>query len=270
MNFYQWLAIEGKSDSTILKYIGALNGRLSTWAHQHVQISSRIGSIYDPAEFAALSVKLQLTQEYVTCNKKGHGMYGAALMQYQRYLDYVNSAEFQSHKDGPYIDELAPMTAQYIGFVPNSVEDGRRRVLKMLVERRGQPKFRRELIKFYYARCAITGSTVLPILEAAHITPYLGISTNEVSNGLLLRADVHTLWDLGLIAVEPDSLRVRLSSTVNDPDYVKLAGKILTRPNNGSADPSPHALSQHSLNRTDRIPSSMDCRLSSHRPYNRT
>jgi putative restriction endonuclease len=48
----------------------------------------------------------------------------------------------------------------------------------------------------------------------AHIMPYMGPATNDVQNGLLLRADVHTLFDLGLIAVEPDPLEVLVTPSV--------------------------------------------------------
>ena len=64
---------------------------------------------------------------------------------------------------------------------------------------RAPHKFRDALIGAYAGRCAITGCSVLDILEAAHITPYLGPDTNHVTNGLLLRADLHTLFDTCLL-----------------------------------------------------------------------
>lgn len=68
---------------------------------------------------------------------------------------------------------------------------------------------------------------VTALLEAAHITPYLGPDTNSITNGLLLRADLHTLWDLGLIAVNPSTRMVWVSPSVNDPTYQALSGTIL-------------------------------------------
>jgi hypothetical protein len=62
------------------------------------------------------------------------------------------------------------------------------------------------------------------ILEAAHVTPYLGPPTNSVSNGLLLRADIHTLWDLRLIAIDPNSMTVSVNPGLHDPSYQALAG----------------------------------------------
>jgi hypothetical protein len=54
----------------------------------------------------------------------------------------------------------------------------------------------------------VTGYSLPDVLEAAHIEPYLGTASNHVENGLLLRADIHILFDLNFIAVNPDSLTI--------------------------------------------------------------
>jgi putative restriction endonuclease len=54
----------------------------------------------------------------------------------------------------------------------------------------------------YSGRCAITDCEIDDVLEAAHISPYSGRSSDQVCNGLLLRADVHTLFDCGLLAFD--------------------------------------------------------------------
>ena len=86
-------------------------------------------------------------------------------------------------------------------FDPANTKDERDRTLREIVQRRGQPKFRYDLIAAYGGKCAVTGCDVLQALEAAHISPYLGEQSNHVSNGLLLRADIHTLFDLNLFAI---------------------------------------------------------------------
>ncbi len=55
----------------------------------------------------------------------------------------------------------------------------------------------------YEHRCVVTGCTVIAVLEAAHIRPYRRPEDNDVKNGLLLRADIHTLFDLNLLGIEP-------------------------------------------------------------------
>lgn len=93
-------------------------------------------------------------------------------------------------------------------FDPTTLEDARVRTLANIVRRQGQAAFRGQLLTLYGNRCAISNCAVEPVLEAAHITPYLGPKTNHPHNGLLLRSDLHTLLDLKLIAVDADPMTV--------------------------------------------------------------
>jgi hypothetical protein len=77
--------------------------------------------------------------------------------------------------------------------------------------RKGQYKFRKDLLEAYNGRCAITGCEIEEALEAAHIIPYCLTKNNTVLNGLLLRADLHTLFDFNLILVDPDTRIIYLS-----------------------------------------------------------
>jgi putative restriction endonuclease len=65
-------------------------------------------------------------------------------------------------------------------------------------------------------------------LEAAHIRPYRGFLDNHVENGLLLRADLHTLFDLDLIGIEPFTLTVHLNPAVSRGEYQRLHGCALS------------------------------------------
>jgi hypothetical protein len=130
-------------------------------------------------------------------------------------------------------------------FDPKDVEDGRRRVLAAVLRRQGQPAFRRALLKAYGSKCAMTNSRTPWVLEAAHITPYMGASTNTLPNGLLLRADIHTLFDLGLISIDPDKREIRVSKMLAGSGYSKLDGRKLTEPKVASSRPSAAALKEH-------------------------
>jgi predicted restriction endonuclease len=79
-------------------------------------------------------------------------------------------------------------------------------------------------------------------LEAAHITPYKGARTSVVENGLLLRGDIHTLYDLYLIAIDPETLTIRVSERLRNTEYLEFEGRPL-----GLRDinPSSRALSVH-------------------------
>jgi hypothetical protein len=94
-------------------------------------------------------------------------------------------------------------------------------------------------------RCQIPGCDAVVALEAAHISPYMGELTNHVQNGLLLRADLHSLFDLGLISVDPASMRVVLSEKLQKTQYGKLAGCRIELPENPQYGPNPDALKQH-------------------------
>jgi len=112
-------------------------------------------------------------------------------------------------------------------YVPRFV-DSRESVQRQIRARRGQQKFRDQLRWRYGNRCAVTGCAVLDILEAAHIIPYRGADDNNVENGLLLRTDIHTLFDLDLLGIEPEGLRLVLHPRlVHDPHYADLDGRLL-------------------------------------------
>jgi len=120
--------------------------------------------------------------------------------------------------------------------------DARIRVIKQAVARRGQPKFRSKLMKAYSGRCAVTGYEAEAALEAAHLRPYRGPESNTVSNGLLLRADIHTLLDLGLVAFNPQTRKVVVSLLLAGTRYESLSGRLLAEPSQESQRPSQHAL----------------------------
>jgi putative restriction endonuclease len=130
-------------------------------------------------------------------------------------------------------------------FDPRGIIDARERVIAQIVLRRGQPEFRRQLLEAYNSQCAISRCSVTEALEAAHITPFRGSTTNRVENGLLLRADIHTLFDLGLLAVDPDSMTVLVSGQLAGSTYAELSGRALHVPIEMSLRPSIEALRVH-------------------------
>lgn len=107
------------------------------------------------------------------------------------------------------------------------VAEGKRVEQVLRVIREGQAEFRKRLITHYGAVCMVTGTAQASVIDAAHIVPYNGASTNALSNGLLLRKDIHALFDAGLLTIGPD-LIVYVSAGVDDPFYRSLDGKDLT------------------------------------------
>lgn len=130
-------------------------------------------------------------------------------------------------------------------FNPNSVEDARRWINASIVRRQGQGAFRAAVLSAYAGRCAISACGVAEALEAAHIFRYLGTETNVVTNGLLLRGDLHTLYDLGLLAIDPSSMNVLLAPKLIGSEYGPLAGTVIRLPANEADHPNRTALAMH-------------------------
>lgn len=130
-------------------------------------------------------------------------------------------------------------------FDPLSVEDTREKIMAAVHRRSAQGAFRALVLAAYEGACAITGCEVVGVLEAAHITPYRGTVTNHVSNGLLLRADLHTLFDLGLIGVEPNTMTIVVSPKLAGSEYADLAGTKLRLPGSAAHHPSCAAFKVH-------------------------
>lgn len=134
---------------------------------------------------------------------------------------------------------------QGITFDPKDIADARKRVTADIVRRRGQPAFRKALMGAYDSACAITGCNLPAVLEAAHIYPYKGGHTNVLSNGILLRADIHTLFDLRLIAIESEKMVIRISPELIGTDYATLDGSSVRLPKQVSDRVSAEALDWH-------------------------
>lgn len=124
--------------------------------------------------------------------------------------------------------------------------DERKRIAASIVVRRGQRAFREDLLVAYERKCAFSEVALKDVLEAAHIRPYLGEKSNDVTNGLLLRADLHTLFDLGLIGVNPETWNIILSARVSEiPVYRHLATKKLRLPIREEFHPNRASLAEH-------------------------
>ena len=137
----------------------------------------------------------------------------------------------------------AASAAEGTEFDPKDETEGKKYLTRSIAVRRGQQKFRSALLKAYGSECCISGCKVEQILEAAHIYPYEGTSTNLPSNGLLLRSDLHMLFDLGLIRIDSASLAVQVHEDArDDPAYGKFHGLVIKQV---VPEPSKKSLKHH-------------------------
>lgn len=144
--------------------------------------------------------------------------------------------------DAPEFDRLVDALEASRAPEPEALAEGRRRRLAEVTARQGQADFRRRLLEAYGGRCAITGCDTEAALQAAHISPYDGPATNRVTNGLLLRADVHNLFDRGLIWID-DQLRIRVKAEA--AHYTRRSGDKLHLPARTADHPDAAALRAH-------------------------
>ncbi|MFE5191914.1 HNH endonuclease [Streptomyces sp. NPDC056628] len=97
--------------------------------------------------------------------------------------------------------------------------------------RKGQPAFRKQLLEVFGEVCAFTGPAPVQALEAAHLYSYAANGRHHKGGGLLLRRDLHRLFDLGLIAVSPQTKTLHVADALKAyPDYAKLNDSPLTVP----------------------------------------
>ena len=165
------------------------------------------------------------------------------------YVSHTGSepADFVLKREMDEVGEAAAEAEAVGAFDPTNPEDARKRLMAAIVRRQGQPTFRRGLLRAYCGQCAISGCQIVEVLEAAHIVPYRGAHTNDVRNGLLLRADLHTLFDLGLIAIDAKSKTVIVALPLRVTDYGLFHGKAIRLPAANADHPSAEALDLHRI-----------------------
>lgn len=118
-----------------------------------------------------------------------------------------------------------------------------------ITPRLGQGAFRILVTDTYERRCAITRERTLPALEAAHIRPFSIGGEHDASNGLLLRSDIHSLFDEGYVTVTKEH-RFEVSKKIkeefdNGREYYKLDGETIFLPKKVSQRPDPDLLQWH-------------------------
>ena len=117
----------------------------------------------------------------------------------------------------------------------------------------GQGAFRVQLTDAYHRRCSITGEKTLPVLEAAHIKPFSESGPNHIANGILLRADIHKLYDSGYLTFTND-YKVEVSHKIkeefeNGREYYRLHGhELLILPKNSLNKPNSNYIEWHNNN----------------------
>lgn len=198
--------IDGNPVPTVKAYAGT-----SQWAqHDFLMVNGRR---YPLKIIGAIAHRLATGKELGT----GH----ANTIMFTRALASLGFQKAEDGADEPVLQELRQRLEDEQEYRALTNGDARLRTLRAIAQRQGGRAFREALLRAYDGRCAVTGCDVPEALEAAHIVSYQGAHTDLVSNGLLLRADIHTLFDLHLIAVDPSTLQLRVSATIRHHDHAE-------------------------------------------------
>lgn len=133
--------------------------------------------------------------------------------------------------------------------MPLAVPGARFGLPRLVVPRAGQQAFKSLVLTSYHRRCAITGSKVEPALQAAHIRPVASHGEHRVDNGLLLRSDVHTLFDRGYLGID-ERHRLQVSRRLredfdNGVEFYERAGRVIELPDRRVDRPSREAVQWH-------------------------
>jgi putative restriction endonuclease len=177
---------------------------------------------------------------YTTDEPEGRGLWDAA----QSYLqpELISAQRYPGASEAP--------SAQFVRETPLPSGWGQPSLIR---PRLGQGAFRIVVTDNYDRRCAVTGERTLPALDAAHIRPYAEHGEHEPRNGLLLRRDIHSLFDRGYVTVTPDhhfevSRRIR-DEFENGRDYYAMHGRSVRIPSAEHQQPDPASLTWHNERR---------------------
>lgn len=155
MTFDEWLRLEGLSESSVLKYAGAIEGPLSEWAARAGLAAENIKSIGSQSKFDALAIEIRKLPVFEERNSTGHNMYSSALNKYSEFLSECAVASIDED-----IEEI----------VTSPAIDATQKV-RLVNARIGQGQFRQELVE-HWKQCAVTGFRTTSMLVASHIKPW--------------------------------------------------------------------------------------------------
>jgi hypothetical protein len=171
--------------------------------------------------------------------------------------DLVRSRGFPAPEDAPVAPGPATPPAHEPGAAPTPPPTDPppgvpEHVWQEIRSRQGQGAFRAGLLKAYGGKCCLTDCDAQEAVEAAPIEPHALNALQDVTNGLLLRADVHTLFDLGLLRIRPDTLDVVLAPSIASGCCASLAGRKVRLPTAPVMWPSPEKVRERWQRDQDR------------------
>jgi putative restriction endonuclease len=203
VNFKEWMNGKGLSQSTALKYDGAMNGILTEWAIENKLVEGSLTLITDIAQFRLIVAKVQKLSIYRDWNERSHHMYSSAMIKYAGYLsEGQGKTDIESDIESIINDPSI-----------NTTDKG-----TYIKTRIGQGIFRQKLIE-YWKGCSATNFKDVRLLIASHIKPWRHSTDRErldPFNGLLLMPNLDRVFDAGLVTFSEDGL-IKISEKLIEP-----------------------------------------------------
>jgi len=207
VQYKRWVLSIGKSEKTAKNYIGALKGSIPNWLEGVGIQAGNLMSISSHAIYERVITEAMQVEEFKVKNKKGNGMYSAAIRSYQAFLDEVNQVTLNIDLDEIITDEGTSTTEK----------------ATLVNTRLGQGKFRTDLIEYWHG-CALTGYRNTDFLIASHIQPWAASNDKQrvdPNNGLLLLANIDKAFDRGYITFT-DKGKIKISEHLDDHDSLGI------------------------------------------------
>jgi putative restriction endonuclease len=203
VNFKEWMNGKGLSQSTALKYDGAMNGILTEWAIENELVEGSLTLITDVAQFRLIVARVQKLSIYRDWNERSHHMYSSAMIKYESYLsEGQGKTDIESDIESIINDPSI-----------NTTDKG-----TYIKTRIGQGIFRQKLIE-YWKGCSATNFKDVSLLIASHIKPWRHSTDRErldPFNGLLLMPNLDRVFDAGLVTFSEDGL-IKISEKLIEP-----------------------------------------------------
>lgn len=230
---------------------------LVIWTHedpeygkgQGLTATATVSLVTDRGETLDVILKdVELVRPHVRLNDRPPGPSGSALLDFLKSNRHRRTIEVSDADVAQFWKALGnaerkrqARIAAYRQSMPRSAEEkaleaasqqiaeGFERRFASIEARPQQAAFKLALVRLYGARCLVSGNRVEAVIEAAHIVPFAeGVEfRNDIGNGLLLRADIHTLFDKALISIRPVDGRVAIASALRGTSYENLEGRLV-------------------------------------------
>lgn len=201
----------GLSRSSTSKYLGAIEGALSTWAVEASLTAGPLTALTSKAAFDEVDSQIRALAIFEERNTRGHHMYSSALVKFGEYLGEGFASDVEADID-QILEDTSLTSTERINLVKCRV---------------GQGTFRQRVVR-HWESCSVTGYTDTSILVASHIKPWrtcTNVERLDPFNGLLLIPNLDRAFDGGLITFDERGGLV-LSSLLTEPHKLGISGEL--------------------------------------------